>query len=360
MRTRDLVALAAAGIIGVSSGIGAGVWNSQDETATVPPPAATPGEDPEPAASTGRQPLLYATADAVVEGGRRIPHDLGVLPLVVVRAEGGYVLSAGSGSGLGDRQRLVLVTRDGTTTPLATVTGDWDLDETGTRVAGLDATSRRITVWDLDSTVRTVGDTPLDPRSSVVFADGEVLAATYDEPGTTRLVRIDPETGRTAQTGDAAPAYLAASRDGTTLVGAVSLDRQARLDEAYCLAGRPADQPRNAWASCEWRRPYAPQGPEVSPSGRSVLGISFEDTGYGPGEFGILDTRRGDAGLIRVDPPELTNAGAFADDRTLYVHAASHGRSDGTAVSWFFRCTEDGCRRIATDPALGVRLGSSR
>ena len=113
MRTRDLVALAVAGIIGVSGGIGAGVWNSQDETATVPPPAATPGEeDPEPAASTGRQPLLYATADAVVEGGRRIPHDLGVLPLVVVRAEGGYVLSAGSGSGLGDRQRLVLVTSD--------------------------------------------------------------------------------------------------------------------------------------------------------------------------------------------------------------------------------------------------------
>lgn len=361
MRTRDLVALAAAGVIGVTGGIGAGVWNSQDGTATAPPPATTPGaEASEPTTPTGRQPLLYATADAVVDGPRRIPHGLGVLPLVVVRAQGGYVLSAGSGSGLGDRQRLVHVHGDGITSLLATVTGDWDLDESGTRVAGIDATSRRLTVWDLDSTVRTVGDTPLDPRSSVVFADGEVLAATYDEPGTTLLVRMDPETGRTRDADVAVPAFLAASRDGRTLVGAVSLDRQARLDDAYCLAGRPVDAARNAWASCEWRRPYAPQGPEISPSGRSVLGISFEDAGYGPGEFGILDVRRGAAGLVRIDPPQLTNAGAFADDRTLYVHAASHGRSDGTAISWFFRCTADGCRRIATDPELDARLGTSR
>ncbi|GAB3247788.1 hypothetical protein GCM10027425_03850 [Alteromonas gracilis] len=357
MRTRDLVALAAAGVIGVSGGIGAGVWRSHDQTAR--PSGATTRATPEPP-PVATQPLLYATAASVVDGDRRSAHDLGEVPLVVVRAQGGYLLSTGEGSGLGDQQELTFVSRSGESTPIATVTGDWDLDEGGTRVVGLDAQSARVTVWGLDADVELTGDTPLDPRSSVVFADGGILAATYDEPGTTRLVRIDPETGRTTQTGDAAPAYLAASRDGTTLVGAVSLDRQARLDEAYCLAGRPADQPRNAWASCEWRRPYAPQGPEVSPSGDSVLGITFQDGGYGPGEFGILDSRRGAADLIRIDAPDLTWEAAFADDRTLYVRAASHGRSDGTAAAWFFRCTAQSCRRIAQEPDLDARLGTSR
>lgn len=283
----------------------------------------------------------------------------------LVRAANGWVLAEHVGT-TEPAWRLLHVREDGSTTTLAEAFGSWDVDPSGTRVAGVDTETGAVRVWTLDG--RVVADAGVVPETRDVSWGGNdavVIGALRGGDGWWRVWRWP--MGRIARLStDGGLEELTASRDGGLVVGLSSPERAplpAGPNTCLQVASTTGTVgPRGTAVSaltCDWV-PMSGTRAVFSPDGRRVLAMPSGSDGFGPGEAATFSARDGVRRDLRVlDLPDWTRGVQWLDADRLVVDVAVGGVGDGDGPGSELRvCSRTGgCRPVARDDETPLLVG---
>ena len=348
------MAIAATAVAGIAGGTFAATTGAGDAGGPAGDASATTGGTRTP---DGPVAAFYLDGRTIVDGDRKVP----VAGLTIdnvrslERVSGGWFVVTAT-SPQEPAFRGTYVAADGTTTDIGDFFGLWDVDDQGDRVvARFDDTYqvRDVTTGEVTEEVTVGAD--VAPSGSAAFAGADVVSAWIEEGKhpRTRLFRTDLGTGTEHEvTQDLFSSTV--SPDGRWLLG-----ERYRIQETsgeLCLGGGPVDDfAEQGWGTCDWRTNGLK--PQFSPDGTRLLVVPYETEGFGPTQYGVLDSTNGRV-TQEIDLPEWASDAAWGDDETVFLHGYPDADLTGGVV---YRCTLDGdCRREVTSTrpiVLGTQAG---
>lgn len=357
MHRSTVATLMVAAVVGLGSGSLTAVARGGNDDGDTGAAAAAPGAT----GAVGR--LLYLQGQQLHDGGTTVEVQEPLEDVQrLVRAASGWILAEHVGT-TEPAWRLVHVREDGSVTTVAEAFGPWDVDPSGTRVAGVDTETGAVRVWNLDG--RVAADAGVVPETRAVSWGGNdavVVSALEGGGGFWRVWRWP--MGRVARlTADGGLEEVTASRDGRLQVGLSSPERSPLPDGPNtCLqvASTPGTVPPRGTAvsslTCDWV-PMAGTRAVFSPDGDSVLAMPSGTDGFGPGEAATFSARDGVRRDFRVlDLPDHTRGVQWLDADRLVVDVATDG--DQGAGSELRVCTRAGeCEPVARDDDAPLLVG---
>lgn len=347
MNRTTAAALIAAGVVGLIGGTVSAVVRGGSTD-----PAGGSMTDPAPTASTpghGPRAVLYAGDKTIHDGKLRIRYDAPVdTPDRLVRSAVGYLISRAP-EPMEPNYRIYSVSPTGTTNPVADVVGGWGLNASGDSVVGVDAGTKRLTVWHLNG--RAIASAPRFTYKDYAVWQGDhvVVSVHPKDPTEWRIYTWDPATGAIKLTRDVGMTDLTASPNGNLLSGAVGSDGVSNNESNPCLRVSAAPgAPPTEWHTCDWRTNRG--GSQVfSPDSSRVLAVPAQTDGFGPGQLGTFSATQGPTAALKTFlTPDLTLDAIWFDERHLLLIGATDAELNPDTGRWIRKCDLAGnCTEVA-------------
>lgn len=349
MKRQTVMALAAAALIGTTSGVvfavsGDGSSAGKEEgSATASPTAFGAGVAPD------NNPLLYVADKTIHDGPIRIGiTDITGLDVTSVdRLAGGDYLVGTTGYTGPDTRYLHIVDSAGRIRHLTRTTGSYDVNLAKDRIVATRHASKRVTVWSRAGKV--VGATEDAVRKSSTASVGfvEDQVALISQGSKPKSILWNPDTSETGEIKTPQLESVGVSPSGSYMAG----DTVKRESGSGCLGVATDDRmdTPHRWSACNWRS-FGVRA-QFSPDGSKILAIPARTDGFGPGELAAFVVR--DGGLRpagEFETPKLTTDAVWADDTHLWLTGARGGDTDFGKGAWIKKCDLDGGARPQSKP----------